>query len=333
MSNVRGGLGGRPLLNIASYARRGPGRRAALTPAQLSQIHRTVNRAPEVMVKVTGGGRGGSRGVRDHLSYIDRKGELEIETDDEQRLRGKGTELDLLEDWDLDLDEYRERQDLFASNARKPPKLIHKLVFSMPAHTPPDKVLLAVKDFAREEFGLKHRYAMVLHTDEPHPHVHVVVKAVSEQGDRLNIRKATLREWREEFAKHLREHDVAANATERAVRGLVNNRKTDGIYRASRRGDSRHIKAKVDAAAKDVMKGHVPIEPGKARLIETRRDINRGWHGVIEQLHAQGEERLAQCAARFIERMPPPRTERETLAKQLYQHVHREHTRQMERTR
>ena len=69
-------------------------------------------------------------------------------------------------------------------------------MFSMPAGTPPDKVLAAVKNFAREEFGLKHRYAMVLHTDEPHPHVHMVVKAVSEQGVRLNIRKATLREWR-----------------------------------------------------------------------------------------------------------------------------------------
>ncbi len=46
----------------------------------------------------------------------------------------------------------------------------------------PTKVLAAVHDFARQEFGGKHRYAMVLHTDEPHPHVHVVVKAVSEDG-------------------------------------------------------------------------------------------------------------------------------------------------------
>jgi type IV secretory pathway VirD2 relaxase len=61
-------------------------------------------------------------------------------------------------------------------------------MFSMPAGTPPQKVLTAVKNFAREEFGLKHRYAMVLHTDEPHPHVHLVVKAMSADGKRLNIR-------------------------------------------------------------------------------------------------------------------------------------------------
>ena len=121
---------------------------------------------------------------------------MEIETDDGQRLSGKGVEKELLEDWDLDLEEHRRKADLESRSSRPPPKLVHKLMFSMPAGTPPDKVLAAVKNFAREEFGLKHRYAMVLHTDEPHPHVHMVVKAISEQGVRLNIRKATLREWR-----------------------------------------------------------------------------------------------------------------------------------------
>jgi hypothetical protein len=41
---------------------------------------------------------------------------------------------------------------------------------------------------------------MALHTDEPHSHVHVVVKATGDDGRRLNIRKATLKEWRARFA-------------------------------------------------------------------------------------------------------------------------------------
>jgi hypothetical protein len=53
---------------------------------------------------------------------------------------------------------------------------------------------------------------------EPHPHVHVIVKAVSEWEARLNIRKATLRGWREEFARHLRAQGIEANATRRVVR-------------------------------------------------------------------------------------------------------------------
>jgi hypothetical protein len=95
-----------------------------------------------------------------------------------------------VEDWDLDLDQYRRKSDLTATTGKEPARLVHKVIFSMPAGTPPDKVLKAVKNFAREEFALKHRYAMALHTDEPHPHVHVVVKAVSEQGERLAVTDA-----------------------------------------------------------------------------------------------------------------------------------------------
>lgn len=119
------------------------------------------------------------------LAYLNREGEVEIETDDGQHLSGKGVEKELLEDWDLDLEQHRRKADLESRPSRPPPKLLHKLMFSMPPGTPPDKVLAAVKNFAREEFGLKHRYAMVLHTDEPHPHVHMVVKAMSERGVRL----------------------------------------------------------------------------------------------------------------------------------------------------
>src|SRR5688572_11154869 len=117
----------------------------------------------------------------------------------------------MIREWNLDLDEDRQRPDLFAINRRQPPKLVHRVIFSMPAGTPPHKVLDAVRDFVREEFGTEHRYAMVLHTDDPHPHVHVVVKAVSEAGVRLNIRKETLRRWRQEFALQLRARGVEAN--------------------------------------------------------------------------------------------------------------------------
>src|SRR5262249_29769580 len=146
---------------------------------------------------------------------------------------------------------HRRRADLTPTGRRKPPKLVHKLVFSMPAGTPPAKLLAAVRNFAREEFALQHRYVLALHTDEPHPHVHIVVKAMSEQGVRLNIRNSTLREWRKKFARHLRAQGVAANATERAVRGEGRSNKLDGIYRPmmdETRG-STHMRGKVAAVA------------------------------------------------------------------------------------
>lgn len=308
---------GRPLLNIASYARRGPGRRDRLSPEEIEHISLTVHRTPEVMVKVLTRGGQNLGAVRKHFEYLNRKGELEIETDDGQRLDAKGVERDLIDDWDLDIDEHRRSANLDARPGRRPPKLVHKVLFSMPPGTPPQKVLEAVKNLAREEFGLKHRYAMVLHTDEPHPHVHMVIKAASEQGERLNIRKATLRGWRQEFARHLKDMGVPANATERAVRGESRSPKRDGIYRAERRGDSWRVRAW--ESGREFLWGGSRAELDKETLIETRRAVERGWWETSKILAAQGQRVLASEVKQLVGRMQPPRTDREVIADELCQ--------------
>lgn len=313
---------GEPLLDIWSYGRGAPGSQARLTPAQIEYARRTVTRTPEVMVKVTGGGgAGSSRGINAHFNYIGRRGELEIETDDGERLNGRNVGLQLVDDWNLDLDSHRKRPDLFAANCRQASKLVHRVIFSMPAGTPPDKVMSSVRDFAREEFGLKHRYAMVLHTDEPHPHVHVVVKAMSEDGVRLNIRKATLREWRQEFARHLRQHGVEANATERAVRGKVGKTTKDGIYRATLRGTSTHMSRRVEEAAECIRQDRCPVEPAAARVGATRLNLQQGWRAVAEMLERQHEYQTAEDVGRFVQTMPAPRTDRGLMVEQLHQLV------------
>jgi hypothetical protein len=172
----------RPFLDIARYARRGPGQRDRLSHEEIPLVARTVRRAPEVMVKVLSRGEQDIKAVGQHFAYLGRKGDLAVETDDAQELRGKGAEADLLKDWHLDIQAQRPTSSLVPGLQRKAPKLVHKVLFSMPPGTSPQKVLEAVKVFAREEFSLRHRYAMILHTDEPHPHIHVVIKAVSEQG-------------------------------------------------------------------------------------------------------------------------------------------------------
>jgi hypothetical protein len=309
--------GGKPLLDIASYARHGSGRRDHLSHGETELIERTVRRTPEVMVKVLSRGGQDLKAIGRHLGYLNRGGEVDIETDDGQRLSGKGVEKQLLEDWDLDLEEHRRKVDLESWSNRSPPKLAHKLMFSMPAGTPPDKVLSAVKSFAREEFGLKHRYATVLHTDEPHPHVHMVVKAVSEQGVRLNIRKATLREWRREFARHLRALGVAANATERAVRGATRAPKLDGIYRAERRGDSTFLRGRDESVGRELRGGSFQTEEGRSQLLQTRRDVELGWMEYAKSAARDGMHDVAEQVRRFVDRMPPARTDREWIAERM----------------
>ncbi len=310
---------GRPLLDIASLGRPGPGRRDRLSPAELAQIARTVGRAPEVMVKVLTRGSHDLGSLRRHVGYLSRDGELELETDAGERIGGRVAERELEKDWNLDLEEHRRTDELTASRGRKPAKFVHKLILSMPAGTPPQAVLKASRDFLREEFGLKHRYAFVLHTDEAHPHVHAVVKAVSERGERLHIRKATLRRWRSEFARHLRAQGVEANATERAVRGQVVGAKHDAIYRVmrERQRPSRHFDTKVSEVAKEIQQSKAVSAPGRQRLRATRIAVTDGWIGVAERLRQDGHPELAIAAARLRERMPVPRTEQERIAEGL----------------
>ena len=317
MPSLRTDTGGKPLFDLRSFGRHGPGRRGHLSPADLAVIARTVRRTPEVMVKVLTNGGQNLGAVARHFNYIDRDGKLPIETDDGTPLKGKGVGKSLIEDWDLDLEKDRRAANVKARGVKKPSKLVQKLLFSMPAGTPPKKVLAAVKNFAREEFGAKHRYAMVLHTDEPHPHVHMVVKAVSEQGVRLNIQKATLRDWRREFARHLREQAVAANATDRQVRGEVKPRKTDGIHRAAMRGASTHWLQKTEAVARELNRRSVEPGRGRARLLETRQEVLRGWRAVGDELVMQNQIELAQAVRRFVAQMPEPLTEKQWIVGRL----------------
>jgi hypothetical protein len=297
----------RPLLDIVSYGRGGK----SLTPAQKEHIARTVRRVPEVMVKVSGGARTVG-GVERHMDYIGRQGRLGLEADTGELLDGKGFERQLTEDWDLDL-EAHERQTERSIRGRKPPKLVHNIIFSMPPGTASHKVLEAVRKLALNEWHLKHRYAMALHTDDDHPHVHVVVKAVSEQGQRLNIKKATLRAWRQQFAANLRELGIAANATERAVRGETRTHRSDGAYRAAQRAGSTLVRDREQRFLHEWSAGTLKRGEGEAKLLKTREEVVNGWRGVSAALKANGDLELGRRVDSFLAHMPPAKTEKTLL--------------------
>ena len=305
-----------PLLDLQSFARPGPGGRVHLSPTQLEQIVRTVSRTREVVVKVTRGATSTADAIA-HLRYIDRNGKLDIETDEGERLKGKGVERDLIEDWDLDSANSLGRGPYRGRAGRKPSRLVHNVILSMPKGTSPEKLLLASRDFAREQFALKHRYAFTMHTDQDHPHVQLVIKAVGEDGRRFNIRKATLREWRGLFAQHLRAHGIAANATERAVRGQIRSSFKDGIHRASLRGDSRYLRERIQRIAEEVRDGGIKPDPGKTKLLASRSDVIAGWQSVADALLAADQGALAEKIWAFIGGMPRPLTTNEQLASKL----------------
>jgi len=259
------------------------------------------------------------------MEYLETRADLE--TDEGTVQTEKGLARELLKEWDLEIAERGHHTRPAIASGRRTPKLVHNLVFSMPKGTPPDKLHAAVKAFATETFGLRHRYAMALHTDQGHPHVHLIVKARSEHGERLNIYKATLREWRRHFASCLRQLGVEANATERAVRGSRHQNRKVGIYRAARRGYSSFISKRAESIARELRNGAVQPGLGKSRLLQTRREVENGWLAFAEAAARAGMKEVADAAVRFVRSLPPPRTDRESTAERMQQPMEKHHSR------
>jgi type IV secretory pathway VirD2 relaxase len=172
---------------------------------------RVAKGSPEVMVKITGFGKGAQH-VKSHLDYISRNAKVELETERGEILATKEELKELFKDWSADFDD---------SKRRKNQRDTMHMVLSMPEGTPQEAVRQGARAFAKEVFGRNHEYVFALHTDEPHPHVHITVKMQGKDGTRLNPRKADLQRWREAFAEKMRDEGIEAEATPRAVRGKV----------------------------------------------------------------------------------------------------------------
>jgi relaxase-like protein len=306
-------------LDIFSAGRYGPGRQIQFTPSQIAQIARTVRGTPEVMVKVTGGGTT-RRGVAAHVSYIGRDGELEIETDEGERIQGSEAQRDLLQDWHLDLTPGQYRRQRNGEPPKRPVRLVYNIVLSMPAPTP-EKVLAAARSFAREKFALKHRYALVLHTDQKHPHVHIVVKAEAIDGRRLHIDKPMLRAWREDFAQMMRDQAVGANATPSVYRGRNKSMKKDASYRAQRRRHSTLVRSFVESISQELRATGRISDQNHTKLEQTRRAVIAQWRTVADILDRQGEITLAGDVRYFAAHFPPVLTDREQLGAQFNERI------------
>ena len=180
-----------------------------------------VRRVPQVMVKVTGGGRG-MRAIAAHFRYISKNGRLDIEDDRGESIRGSHAVRDLAEDWRFSGAWIPDEAD--AGGRRE----ALNIMLSMPRGTDPTAVQRAAREFARIELA-RHKFAMVLHDRQANPHVHISVRLESRLGERLNPRKVDLHRWRETFAGKLRDLGVEAEASPQMTRG--SNRQADQLWR------------------------------------------------------------------------------------------------------
>ncbi len=266
-----------------------------------NKLKLTMQKAPEVMVKISGGGKS-MRHIKAHMDYISRNGTVEIE--DENGVRHLGKE------------DVRDVRDAWAHGKARIPaeegtrREAFNIVLSMPPGTSRQAVKDAARAFAAERFG-NHQYVFAAHDDEKHPHVHLAVKAVDKNGVRMNPRKADLQQWREHFAETLREHGVAANATPRRARGRVRKAEKQELIHMKRRGVEPDVRAAQKAAVvAEVQTGTPRPNPAQAK-IEAARRKTVAEYGVVARALAQGDESdraLALQVTSFVQAMPPIKT-------------------------
>jgi hypothetical protein len=247
-----------------------------------ARLHATVVRgAPQVMVKVTGGGRG-IAAIAAHFRYISKQGRLPIEDDRGVVHEGKEGVHDLVEQWrhaGARIAEHSERREAF------------NIMLSMPAGTPESALKDAARSFARVELW-NHRYVMVLHTHQANPHVHLAVRAEGKDGRRLNPRKADLRRWRETFAGKLRERGIEAEASPQITRG--GSRRTERLWHRKARDDGRDRGPRED-------------EWAPAKLTRSRRDAARAWCEIAKALASSSDvedRKLAQSIVQYARHLP-----------------------------
>jgi hypothetical protein len=239
-----------------------------------------VRRAPQVMVKVTGGGRS-MNAIAAHFRYISKNGRLEIEDQRGETMRGKDTPHDLADEWRFggsmipdDVEPGRRREAF-------------NIMLSMPRGTDPLAVQRAAREFAQVELA-DHKYVMVLHDHQANPHVHISVRAESKHGKRLNPRKADLQRWRETFAEKLRGWGVDAEATRQAVRGRSQN--YEPLWRIKAREDGRLH------ASRSTTKGSAYKMAMFAPAVEA-------WREIAMALEASGDAsdlKLAEFVSRYV---------------------------------
>lgn len=263
----------------------------------LANLRAAALKHPEVMVKIPkrlSSNSKGMRGVRNHLDYVSRNGEVPLETSSGEKLHGKKAVKEFVADWKkLGIPEESKHKEAL------------NIVLSMPEGTPPDAVLNAARNFAAEQFA-GHQYVFGLHhdshdPDEPkHPHVHLCVLMRDGFGQRLNPRKADLFEWRVRFAEKLREEGVLCAATKRIHRGKTQKPENSLLRAMRQRGVLSNAARQQAEELMDALKNSDrPKHPFLKETMHTRGVVVGEYGKIAKELYKMGHKTEARIISKL----------------------------------
>lgn len=304
---------------LLSVAARGASRsRENRNARAFEQLGRTAKGAPQVVVKITSRIHGAASTVG-AFTYAGRIGmsdqePIGIETSEGKELMSAHDMMLLAREW---------QQWETADEARRNGATAIAMVFSMPPGTDPEKVREAVRDFAETDLSNR-RWVMALHTDEAHPHVHLIIAGRDNDGRRFNPNREFLQQCRERFAENLRDRGVEADATIRMARGYPPKQDPTPVLKMRERG-----------AEPDADKGRLAMiapqspateqrleerERARSKTVENHASVREVYARAAAELEAHGgaaEADRAKAIRSFVDAMPVPATARAEIIERL----------------
>ena len=274
-------------------------------------LSKTVRKVPEVMVKISGGGKSLVQ-IKSHLDYISRNGDVPLEDENGDLISGKEAVRDLRDEW---------QYGRMGMTQESKVKQSFNIVLSMPPGTDRPSVTSAARDFAKAEFGDNYSYVFATHDDEKHPHVHLCVKAMGKDGIRLNPRKADLQRWREIFAEKLNDHGIEANATKRQVRGITRKPKKQKVLHLEQRGiDSQNRIGQQKDVIAIVKNNEARPNPYEDKIKGSRAQVKERFTAVGDALARYGDgtdKEIAEAITRHLKEMKPPISLRDEMVNEI----------------
>ena len=323
--------GGRKRKAGAQDADRATAQAQTISAADKARLARVVKGVPEVMVKVSKPAKNDKSGnpikvsrasetvrASEHLAYISRNGKIEVENDRGEAFNGRTQVGAIYREWIEKHDEDRRE-----GSATDRTRITTSIVFSMPGTVNAEAVKDAVRALARQEFQGRHDYAMALHTDTHHPHVHLTLRTVGEDGQKLNLRKADLQRLRDTFAEKLRTRGIDAESTPRHARGVTLRGEVTPVYKIRQQGGKPLADArKMRQVRRDLEDngGRLPQKAWDDALIARRNRVMATYDQAATVLAGSADPKdrdLAQETKRFAARLTETTTQRAEIAHSL----------------
>lgn len=286
----------------------GAGASARLTVAERVRIARGAA-APQAVCKILKFRRG-QEAVRRTLAYVLSKADWAYVVDGDAEVKGKASAAAMLDDWKTDFSTRANGRDVMHMEVSAPPGYDRDAVFA------------AARAFAAEAFEGR-QYALAEHRDTKHPHCHLVVKLMGDDGRSLNPRKGDLNRWRERFAHHARANGLALEASSRAARGVGRKGVSQPVFQLRRRGVvPRTDAARAQAAVADLREGKVApnafeaaqaarnAAERRAFAVEAER-VKRAAEASIDDRERDELAAMARDLAAFAHGLPAPKSERQ----------------------